>query len=154
MEATPFFNDFFHVIISKMKEGIMLKEFKTFIMKGNVFDLAVGVIIGGAMGRIVTSLVNDVIMPLLSLLIGRIDLTQIKYVISEGNETNPEVAVLIGSFLQNIINFVIIGFVIFITIKFMSKLKKKEAVVEAVEAVVQPSEEILLLRDIAASLKK
>ena len=129
----------------------MLNEFKSFIMRGNVFDLAVGVIIGGAMGRIVTSLVNDVIMPLLSLLLGKLDLTQIKYVITEGNETTPEVAVLFGSFLQNVIDFVIIGFVIFIVIKFMSKLKRKEVVVEKV---VQPSEEILLLRDIAASLKK
>ena len=120
-------------------------------MRGNVFDLAVGVIIGGAMGRIVTSLVNDVIMPLLSLFLGKLDLTQLKYVITKGSETNPEVAVLIGSFLQNVIDFVIIGFVIFIVIKFMSKLKRKEVVVEKV---VQPSEEILLLRDIAASLKK
>jgi len=129
----------------------MLSEFKSFIMRGNVFDLAVGVIIGGAMGRIITSFVNDIIMPLLSLFLGKLDLTQLKYVITEGNETTPEVAVLIGSFLQNVIDFVIIGFVIFIVIKFMSKLKRKEVVIEQV---VQPSEEILLLRDIAASLKK
>lgn len=129
----------------------MIKEFKAFMMRGNVFDLAVGVIIGGAMGRIVTSLVNDVIMPLLSLLLGKLDLTQVKYVITKGTETTPEVAVLIGSFLQNIIDFIIIGFVIFIVIKSMSKFKRKEVVVEKV---VQPSEEILLLRDIAASLKK
>lgn len=129
----------------------MLNEFKSFIMRGNVFDLAVGVIIGGAMGRIVTSLVNDIIMPLLSFFLGKLDLTQLKFVITAGNETTPEIAVLIGSFLQNVIDFVIIGFVIFIVIKFMSKLKRKEVVVEQA---AQPSEEILLLRDIAASLKK
>lgn len=129
----------------------MINEFKSFILRGNVFDLAVGVIIGGAMGRIVTSLVNDVIMPSLSLILGKLDLTQLKFVITAGNETTPEVAVLIGSFLQNVIDFVLIGLVIFIVIKFMSKLKRKEAVVEKV---AEPSEEILLLRDIAASLKK
>ena len=130
----------------------MLKEFKTFIMRGNVFDLAVGVIIGGAMGRIVTSLVNDIIMPALGLLLGQLDLREIKFVLVEGSETVNEVAILFGSFLQNVIDFVLIGFVIFIIIKMMNSMKKKEEVKP--QAPPQPSEEVVLLRDIAASLKK
>ena len=130
----------------------MLKEFKTFVMRGNVFDLAVGVIIGGAMGRIVASLVNDIIMPSLGLLLGQLDLREIKFVLVEGSETVNEVAILFGSFLQSVIDFVLIGFVIFLIIKMMNTMKKKEE--EKPQAPPQPSEEVLLLRDIAASLKK
>lgn len=130
----------------------MIKEFKAFILRGNVFDLAVGVIIGGAMGRIVGSLVNDVIMPLLGLVMGQVDLSTVKYVLVEGNETNPEVAVLLGSFLQSIIDFVLVGLVLFLIIKMMNSMKKKEEA--APSAPPQPTEEVLLLRDIAASLKK
>lgn len=130
----------------------MIKEFKAFILRGNVFDLAVGVIIGGAMSRIVGSLVNDVIMPLLGLVMGQVDLSAVKFVLVEGNETNPEVAVLLGSFLQSIIDFVLVGLVLFLIIKMMNSLKKKEAVAPSVPP--QPTEEVLLLRDIAASLKK
>lgn len=130
----------------------MIKEFKAFILRGNVFDLAVGVIIGGAMSRIVGSLVNDVIMPLLGLVMGQVDLSAVKFVLVEGNETTPEVAVLLGSFLQSVIDFVLVGLVLFLIIKMMNSLKKKQA--EAPSAPPQPSEEVLLLRDIAASLKK
>jgi large conductance mechanosensitive channel len=130
----------------------MIKEFKAFILRGNVFDLAVGVIIGGAMGRIVASLVNDIIMPILGLLLGQTNVSDIKFVLVEGSETIPEVAILVGSFLQNIIDFVLIGLVIFLIIKFMNSFKKKEEAAPA--APPQPSEEVLLLRDIAASLKK
>lgn len=130
----------------------MIKEFKAFILRGNVFDLAVGVIIGGAMSRIVGSLVNDVIMPLLGLVMGQVDLSSVKFVLVEGSETSPEVAVLLGSFLQSIIDFVLVGLVLFLIIKMMNSLKKKEAVAPSVPP--QPTEEVLLLRDIAASLKK
>jgi large conductance mechanosensitive channel len=130
----------------------MIKEFKTFILRGNVFDLAVGVIIGGAMGRIVSSLVNDIIMPFLGLLLGQTNIRNIKFVLVEGNETVPEVAILVGSFLQNIIDFVLIGLVIFLIIKFMNSFKKKQEAAPA--APPQPSEEVLLLREIAASLRK
>jgi large conductance mechanosensitive channel len=130
----------------------MIKEFKAFILRGNVFDLAVGVIIGGAMGRIVSSLVNDIIMPFLGLILGQVDVREIKIVLVEGSETVTEVAILVGSFLQNVIDFVLIGFVIFLIIKFMNSFKKKQEEVKA--APPEPSEEILLLREIAASLKK
>jgi large conductance mechanosensitive channel len=130
----------------------MIKEFKAFILRGNVFDLAVGVIIGGAMGRLVSSLVNDIIMPFLGLILGQVDVREIKIVLVEGSETVTEVAILVGSFLQNVIDFVLIGFVIFLIIKFMNSFKKKQEEVKA--APPEPSEEILLLREIAASLKK
>jgi large conductance mechanosensitive channel len=130
----------------------MIKEFKAFILRGNVFDLAVGVIIGGAMGRLVSSLVNDIIMPFLGLILGQMDVREIKIVLVEGSETVTEVAILVGSFLQNVIDFVLIGFVIFLIIKFMNSFKKKQEEVKA--APPEPSEEILLLREIAASLKK
>ena len=130
----------------------MIKEFKAFILRGNVFDLAVGVIIGGAMSRIVGSLVNDVIMPLLGLVLGQVDLSAVKFVLVEGNETTPEVAVLLGSFLQSIIDFVLVGLVLFFVIKMMNSMKKKEETAPSIPP--QPTEEILLLRDIAASLKK
>lgn len=130
----------------------MIKEFKAFILRGNVFDLAVGVIIGGAMSRIVGSLVNDVIMPLLGLMMGQVDLSTVKFVLVEGSETTPEVAVLLGSFLQSVIDFVLVGLVLFLIIKMMNSMKKKEAA--APSAPPQPTEEVLLLRDIAASLKK
>lgn len=130
----------------------MIKEFKAFILRGNVFDLAVGVIIGGAMGRIVSSLVNDIIMPFLGLILGQIDVRGIKIVLVPGSETVAEVAILVGSFLQNVIDFVLIGLVIFIIIKLLNTFKKKQEEVKT--APPQPSEEILLLREIAASLKK
>lgn len=130
----------------------MIKEFKAFILRGNVFDLAVGVIIGGAMGRIVSSLVNDIIMPFLGLILGRVDVKEIKFILVEGSEATPEVAILVGSFLQHVIDFILIGFVIFLIIKFMNSFKKKQEEVKVTPP--QPSEEVLLLREIAASLKK
>lgn len=130
----------------------MIKEFKAFIIRGNVFDLAVGVIIGGAMGRLVSSLVNDIIMPFLGLIIGRVDVKEIKFILVEGSEATPEVAILVGSFLQHMIDFVLIGFVIFLIIKLMNSFKKKQEEVKVTPP--QPSEEVLLLREIAASLKK
>lgn len=130
----------------------MIKEFKAFIIRGNVFDLAVGVIIGGAMGRLVSSLVNDIIMPFLGLILGRVDVKEIKFILVEGSEATPEVAILVGSFLQHVIDFILIGFVIFLIIKFMNSFKKKQE--EAKVTPPQPSEEVLLLREIAASLKK
>jgi large conductance mechanosensitive channel len=130
----------------------MIKEFKAFIIRGNVFDLAVGVIIGGAMGRLVSSLVNDIIMPFLGLILGRVDVKEIKLILVEGSEATPEVAILVGSFLQHVIDFILIGFVIFLIIKFMNSFKKKQEEVKVTPS--QPSEEVLLLREIAASLKK
>ena len=114
----------------------MLKEFKEFALKGNVMDLAVGVIIGGAFGKIVTSLVNDILMPLLSIL---------KIVLKAGDRSKEiaEVAFKYGAFIQNVIDFLIIAFCIFMMVKAMNKLtRKKEEVVE--EAPAGPTQEEIL----------
>lgn len=106
----------------------MLKEFKEFAMKGNVMDLAVGVIIGGAFGKIVTSLVNDVLMPLISILTGGINFSDLKIVLKAGNESKKiaEVAFKYGAFIQNVIDFLIIAFCIFMMVKAMNKLTRKK----------------------------
>ena len=127
----------------------MFKEFKKFISRGNVIDLAVGVIIGGAFNKIVTSLVNDVIMPLIGIVIGGIDFTSLSI-------TFRDATINVGMFIQNIIDFLIVAFCIFVVIKFMNKLssimnKKEEKEAEKVPTV---SEEILLLRQINESLQK
>lgn len=97
----------------------MIKEFKEFISRGNVLDLAVGVIIGGAFGKIVTSLVNDIIMPLLGIILGGIDFTSLSFKVEEST-------VMYGMFIQNIIDFLLIAASIFLMIKIVGKLKKLE----------------------------
>lgn len=129
----------------------MLKEFRDFAMKGNVVDLAVGVIIGGAFGKIVSSVVNDVIMPFLGLLTGGIDLSGLKYIIREGVDGVPPLAIKYGMFLQSVIDFVIIAFSIFIFIKVLMKLKKEE---KSEVAPAAPKEEVVLLSEIRDLLKK
>lgn len=116
----------------------MLKEFKQFAMKGNVADLAIGVIIGGAFGKIVTSLVNDIIMPVIGLLVGGVDFTN-WFISLDGNTYSTLAAAQeagaatlnYGLFLNAILDFLIIAFSIFLVIKQLNKFKKKEAVVEA-----------------------
>ncbi len=108
----------------------MLKEFKKFIAKGNVVDMAVGVVMGSAFGAIVTSLVNDIIMPVVGVMTSGIDLKQMKLVISAavvemGEVVKPEVAITYGAFIQSIINFFIISASIFLMVKAISKLHKK-----------------------------
>jgi large conductance mechanosensitive channel len=103
------------------------EDFKKFAVKGNVVDLAIGVIIGGAFGKIVTSLVNDIVMPLLGVLTGGIDLTEAKWVIRKAaDEATPELTLNYGQFLQNVIDFLIISFSIFIAIRLFNRFKKKE----------------------------
>jgi len=120
----------------------MIKEFKEFINKGNVMDLAVGVIIGGAFGAIVTSLVNDIIMPLIVWITGKADVSSLSVKIGEAT-------LAYGNFLQAIINFLIIAFVIFLIVKAMNKvIKKKE------EEKPAKSDEVKLLEDIRDLLKK
>ena len=102
----------------------MIKEFKAFIMRGNVMDLAVAVIIGGAFGKIVSSLVNDIIMPLVGLIIGGIDFSGLAFTLGKANVTY-------GNFINNIIDFIIIALVIFLMIKGIDNLKKKPAPVVA-----------------------
>jgi len=94
--------------------GNFIKEFKDFAMKGNVVDMAVGVIIGGAFGKIVTSLVNDVIMPVVGLIIGGVDFTNLKWVFAEATDSTPEAALMYGQFIQNVVDFLIIAFCIFL----------------------------------------
>ena len=126
------------------KGGSTIKEFKAFISKGNIFDMAVGVIIGGAFGKIVTSLVNDIIMPLIGVIIGGLDFSNLTVNVKDAT-------ISYGLFIQNVVDFLIVALCIFVVVKAMSKFKKKE---EAAPAPAMPSEEVLLLREIRDSLKK
>lgn len=127
----------------------MWNDFKKFISRGNVLDLAVGVIIGGAVGKIVSSLVNDIIMPILGIILGKVDFTSLKYVISPAQGETPELAINYGMFIQNVIDFLIIAFAIFMMIRMIEKFKKKENVA----APPKPSEEVILLTEIRDLLK-
>lgn len=129
----------------------MLKDFKKFIVRGNVVDLAVAVIIGGAFGKIVASLVNDVIMPLIGMLLGKVDFKSLKWVLSEAVGETPEVAVLYGQFIQNIVDFVIVAFVIFIMIRLIEKAKAKPE--PKPETPAAPPEDVVLLTEIRDLLK-
>ncbi len=140
----------------------MLKEFKEFAIKGNVIDMAVGVIIGGAFGKIVTSVVNDLIMPFFGFITAGMDFKTLKWVLSPavldeaGKILKPEAAILYGNFLQNVIDFLIIAFSIFMFIKLINKAKdiakKKEEIAEetAPEEPKGPTQEELLaeIRDL------
>lgn len=130
-----------------------LDDFKKFALKGNVVDLAVGVVIGGAFGKIVTSLVNDIIMPLLSLLTGNIDLSEVGANLAE-HADGEQVILKYGAFLQNVIDFLIIAFSIFLVIKVMSKFKRKEEEKPAEPVEEKPSKEVLLLTEIRDLLKE
>ena len=120
-------------------------------MRGNVMDMAVGIIIGGAFGKIITSLVNDIIMPVISILTGSVDFKHLKYVIEPAQGEIPELAVYYGQFIQNLVDFVIIAFSIFIMIKMINKLKAKP---KEEAAPAKPSEEVVLLSEIRDELKK
>ncbi|MGM7637089.1 large conductance mechanosensitive channel protein MscL [Bacillus sp. Hm123] len=124
----------------------MLKEFKEFAMRGNVIDLAVGVIIGGAFGKIVTSLVEDVIMPLVGLLLGGVNFTDLAF-------TYGKATIKYGAFIQTIVDFLIIAFSIFLFIKLFNKLTTKREKVEEPVAPPEPSKEEVLLAEIRDLLK-
>ncbi|MBY0316369.1 MAG: large-conductance mechanosensitive channel protein MscL [Bdellovibrionales bacterium] len=125
------------------------KEFKEFAMKGNVVDLAVGVIIGGAFGKIISAMVEKILMPLIGMLMGGVDFTNLKAVLVQaGADGKGEVAIGYGFFIQTIIDFTIIAFCLFAVIKLMNSLKKAPA-----PAAATP-EDVLLLREIRDSLKK
>ncbi len=130
-----------------------IKEFKEFAMRGSVIDLAVGVIIGGAFGKIVTSLVDDIIMPPIGFLTGGVDFGQLKYVIVDADKANKveEVAIKYGNFLNVIIQFLIIAFCIFLVIKALNSFKKKQEV--APEVAPAPTKEEVLLTEIRDILK-
>ncbi len=151
--------------------GKFLTEFKEFAMKGNVVDMAVGVIIGGAFGKIVSSLVNDVIMPLVTLVTGGVNFTDKKIILrhmtdgngdvitqqvadqltAAGQTVNPEVYLTWGVFVQSIVDFLVIAFCIFVAIRFMNKLKKSTKEEEAAPA--EPTKEEALLTEIRDLLK-
>ncbi len=132
----------------------MWQEFKKFALRGNVIDLAVGVIVGGAFGKITTSMVNDIIMPLLGLVVGRIDLTSLKLVLRPGTEVTKELAVTYGVFLQNTLDFLIISFSIFIAIRAINKLKAVEGPPPTPPAPPEPPKEEKLLTEIRDLLKE
>ncbi len=131
-------------------------EFKEFISKGSVLDLAVGVIVGGAFTAIVNSLVNDVIMPLVGLLLAGVDFTALKITLkAAADDGTGGVFLAYGNFLQATVNFLLVAFVLFLVIKGINSLRRKEdEKEEAPEEPPKPSEEVLLLREIRDSLKK
>lgn len=132
----------------------MLKEFKEFALKGNVVDLAVGVIIGAAFGKIVSSLVNDILMPILSILTGGINFSDLKIILRNANNAKhlAEVSLNYGMFIQNIIDFLIIAFSIFVMVKTMNKLTRKKPKEEVKN---KTQEEILTeIKDILKEIKE
>ena len=141
----------------------IVKEFKDFAVTGNMLDMAVGIIIGGSFGKIITSLVNDVLMPPLGLLLGKVDFSSLKAILQKGSDAVMDGAVVVqpavsevsinyGIFLNNIIDFLIVALCIFFVIKGMNTLKKKEEA--APETPPPPSEEAVLLKEIRDLLKK
>ncbi|NLH12529.1 MAG: large-conductance mechanosensitive channel protein MscL [Holophagae bacterium] len=129
----------------------MLKEFREFAMRGNVMDMAVGIIIGGAFGKIVASLVNDVLMPPIGLLIGGMNFTNLAVTLKAAEGEAPAVLLKYGMFIQQIVDFIIIAFVIFLMIKGMNKLRRKQE--EAPAAPPAPPRQEVLLEEIRDLLK-
>jgi large conductance mechanosensitive channel len=123
-----------------------IKEFQAFAMKGNVMDLAVAVIVGGAFGKIVYSLANNIIMPAIGLILGGVDFSSYSYQVGDAVLTY-------GVFIQSVIDFVIIALVIFLCIKGINRFNRKEEAKPESEKVVEPSEEVQILREIRDSLK-
>ena len=143
----------------KEKTGGFFNEFKQFIARGNVMDMAVGVIIGGAFGKISTSLVNDVIMPAISMLTGGVDFSAWKIVLKEaivenGEEIAAAVTINYGAFLATILDFIIIAFAVFCMIKAINAMHRKKEEEPAPEAPPEPSNEEKLLAEIRDLLKK
>ena len=130
----------------------MLLEFKKFAMRGNVVDMAVGIIIGGAFGKIVSSVVGDIIMPAVGVLVGGVNFTDLKLVLKQAVGDTPEVAINYGNFIQVIIDFLIIAFSVFLLVKAINALsrKKEEAPVEP----AAPPADIQLLTEIRDLLKE
>ncbi|MCQ9122075.1 large-conductance mechanosensitive channel protein MscL [Rodentibacter pneumotropicus] len=126
-----------------------VKEFREFAMRGNVVDMAVGVIIGGAFGKIVSSLVGDVVMPVLGILTGGVDFKDLKFILEPAKGDIPAVTLNYGMFIQNVFDFIIIAFAIFLMVKGINKLKKP-----AEAAPAEPSNEEKLLTEIRDLLKK
>jgi large conductance mechanosensitive channel len=130
----------------------LVKEFKEFAVKGNVVDMAVGIIIGAAFGKIVTSFVGDVVMPPIGVLLGGVDFSNLSVIVKEAANGKPAVLINYGKFLLTVIDFFIIALVIFMAVKAINALKKKEAVAPEVAPV--PTREELLLAEIRDVLKQ
>ena len=137
-----------------------VKDFKAFIMRGNVLDMAVGIIMGGAFGKIVSSLVSDIVMPLVGVLLGGVNFSELKFTLyqavtdAQGTVVKPEVSLNYGGFIQVTVDFLIISFAIFMMIKMMGKLQRKKEEVPAAPAPATPSEEVQLLTQIRDLLEK
>jgi len=134
----------------------MLTEFKKFLLRGNVFELAVGVIIGGVFGKIISSLVSDIFMPPIGLLLSGIDFRDAKLVIQEANQAagKVEVAITYGNFIQILTEFIIIAFVIFLVVKAVNKILKKEEEAKPTPVPPAPTKEEILLTEIRDLLAK
>ena len=130
----------------------LFDEFKAFVMRGNVVDLAVGVIIGGAFGKIVTSLVNDIFMPIIGMILGNVDFSSLEIKLGEPVEGAEQAAIRYGAFIQEIVNFLIIALCIFMVIKVINKLQKKKE--EAPAPAPEPTKEEVLLTEIRDALNK
>lgn len=130
----------------------LVQEFKEFAVKGNVVDMAVGVIIGGAFGKIVTSLVNDLVMPALGIAVGGINFSSLAVTLKDAVGDKPAVVLKYGVFLQTVFDFLIVAFAIFMAIKAMNKLKRAEPAPPPAPA--PPSKEVELLTEIRDALKK
>ena len=130
----------------------LVDEFKAFVMRGNVLDMAVGVIIGGAFGKIVTSLVNDIFMPIIGVLIGNVNFSDLQIKLGEPLEGAEQAAIKYGMFIQEVVNFLIIALCIFMVIKVINKLQKKKE--EAPAPVPEPTKEEVLLSEIRDALNK
>lgn len=130
----------------------LVDEFKSFAMKGNVVDMAVGIIIGAAFGKIVSSMVSDIIMPPLGLIIGGVNFTELKLVMKAATETHPAVTWNYGNFIQVCFDFLIVAFAVFLAIKAINAARKKED--EAPAAPPAPSKQETLLAEIRDLLKK
>jgi large conductance mechanosensitive channel len=129
----------------------MMQEFKTFAMRGNVIDMAVGIVIGAAFGKIVSSLVGDIIMPPLGIMLSQVDFSQLAVTLRDASDGAAAVELRYGAFIQSILDFVIVAFAIFMVVKGINKMKKKEA--EKPAAPPAPTKEETLLGEIRDLLK-
>ncbi|MDZ7788881.1 MAG: large-conductance mechanosensitive channel protein MscL [Xanthomonadales bacterium] len=130
----------------------MLQEFREFAFKGNMIDMAVGIIIGAAFGRVVQSLVNDLVMPPIGMAIGGTPFTELSIVLKQATEETAEVAIRYGAFIQTLVDFLIVALAIFVAVKTINAMKRKEEAAPTTPPA--PSEELLVLRDIRDAVKK
>jgi len=143
-----------HPVVNQMEETAMgfMKEFKDFAVKGNMIDMAVGIIIGAAFGKVVASLVGDVLMPPLGLLVGSVNFTDLAMTLKDAAGDQPAVVLKYGAFIQTIFDFIIVAFAIFLMVKWINKLKRKKE--EAPAAPAAPPAQEVLLREIRDILKQ